>query len=33
MSKEMHEQPQAVADTLLDRRGARAASWSSTRCA
>ena len=21
MSKEMHEQPQAVADTLLDRRG------------
>ena len=22
MSKEMHEQPQAVANTLLDRRGA-----------
>ena len=33
MSKEMHEQPKAVADTLLDRRAARRRRWCSTRCA
>ena len=32
MLKEIAEQPQAVADTLLGRLGDAAASWSSTRC-